>query len=218
MDGKFALDAILTKAFFENNQALAKLQVEESGRTVASLQGHIAGYKELVKIISEEFIVSPGWCSVAQDNAQEDIVLPDMSDEAMAELNADAMNLIKNSESWGKVLSRVQDVTNRLKDQLFTNGHSTRDIDLAQGHYHDMTIYESFFKAIDNEIVRREGAKKEKEGELPFDSDGPAGDPGTPSMGTLRIEAPKEKVSDNEDDEEEVSGNGGLYEKMFEEA
>lgn len=190
MDGNFALDEILTKAFHENNVDLAKLQVEENSRNVASLQGHIAGYKELVKIISEEFTVSPGWCAVAQDSAEADIVLPDMSDEAIAELSADAMNLIKNSEAWGKVLSRIEEKTTTLKDRLFFDGHSTRDLDLAQGHYHGMTIYEAFFKAIDNEVERREKAKKDRDGELPFDGDGPAGEPGTmPEV--LCIEAPK---------------------------
>lgn len=207
MDGNFAIDAILTKAFHENNMDLAKLQVEDNGRNVASLQGHIAGYKELVKIISDEFLVSPGWCAIAQDSAENDIVLPDMSDEAIAELNADAMNLIKNSEAWGKVMSRIDDVTKNLKDHLFTDGHSTRDLDLAQGHYHGMTIYEAFFKAIDNEMARREKAKKDKEGELPFDGDGPAGEPGVPSA-QLYIDAPKpiEEEEAGEAEEEAIEG------------
>lgn len=206
MDGKFALDAILTKAFHENNVDLAKLQVEDNGRSVASLQGHIAGYKELVRIISDEFIVSPGWCTIAQDSADEDLVLADMSDEAIAELNADAMNLIKNSEQWDKVLRRIEEKTIELKDRLFKDGHSTRDLDLAQGHYYGMTIYEAFFKAIDNEMERRERAKKDKEGELPFDGDGPAGEAGVPNPKPLAIAAP-EPIEEEEGVEEAEAVN-----------
>lgn len=191
MNGQFALDAILTKAFHENFVDLAKLQVEENGRNVASLQGHIAGYKELVRIISEEFVVSPGWLNVAQDSSENDIVLPDYTDEAIDELHEDAKNLIENSEAWRKVVSRIADKTSSLKDDLFSKGHSTRDIDIAQGHYYGMTIYESFFDAIKNEIERREAARKEKESELPFDEDGPAGEPGIPSA-QLRISGPEE--------------------------
>lgn len=198
MDGQYALDQIITKAFHENKVDLGKLQVEENSRNVASLQGHIAGYKELVRIISEEFVVSPGWIGTAEINSDRDVVLPDLSDEALAELFADAKNMIENSPAWGKVLSRITDKTAELKDDLFFKGHSTRDIDISQGHYYGMTIYESFFKAIDNEVELREKAKKDKEEELPFDGDGLAGEPGVPSAqlkdtrhaGQLSIEAP----------------------------
>lgn len=184
MDGNFALDAIITKAYHELGEDLAKLQVEDGGREVASLQGHIAGYKELVKIISEEFPVSPGWLGAVEMNAKNEEDLSEMTDEAIAELSADAMNLIENSESWGKVLLKIDSKTSELKDTLFFNGHSTRDLDISQGMYHGMTIYEAFFKAIDNEVERREKAKKNKKEELPFDSDGPAGEPGNTEEAT----------------------------------
>lgn len=198
MNGNFALDAILTRAFRENNVDLATLQVEDNGRNVASLQGHIAGYKDLVKIISEEFVVSPGWCSIAQDSAEEDVILADMSDEAMNELCADVKNLIENSEAWERVLRRIEEKTIQLKDQLFTNGHSTRDLDLAQGHYYGMTIYESFFNAIDNEVERREKEKREKKEELPFNEDGPAGEPGVSCANPLQSKALGEELEDEE--------------------
>lgn len=214
MDESYAIDAIISRTYYEKNVALGKLQVEDGGREVASLQGHIAGYKELLQIISDEFIISPGWLMAAELRAEEDVPLCDMSDEALAVLAADAKNLIENSEAWGKVLSKIESKTNQLKNDLFFKGHATRDIDISQGMYHGMTIYEAFFGAIDEEVESREKAKKEKGSELPFDSDGPAGEPGYSSaeLEGTGLE-PSEEDEENEGDGEETTRNVVAFEQ-----
>lgn len=174
------LDLIVRKALFEKQAALDKLEVEESGRVVASLQGHIAGYKQIVLIIAKEFVFIPGYLSILHDNSDKDILIADLEDEELALLAINAKNLI-NSTSWENVMKDVLGRTEELKSFLLFKAEKSRDLDVGQGTYHGMTIYESFFKAIDDEVERREKAKKTKKQELPFDSDGPAGNPGVSS-------------------------------------
>jgi hypothetical protein len=161
MNGQFALDAILTKAFHENSWTWRSSKSRKTGamwrlyrvtsQAIRNSSNHIGRIRSVT-----------GWCAVAQDSSENDIVLPDYTDEAIDELHEDAKNLIENSEAWRKVVSRIADKTSSLKDDLFSKGHSTRDINIAQGHYYGMTIYESFFDAIKNEIERREAQEKKK--------------------------------------------------------
>jgi len=195
------LELIVRRALFEKQQALNKLEIEESGRVVASLQGHIAGYKQIVLIISKEFLFTPGYISMLLDNSEKDFFLSDLDDDSFLEL-AESAKVLIDSELWTNVMEIVQERTEELKSFLLFKAEKSRDLDVGQGTYHGMTVYESFFKAIDNEAERREKEKKGKKEELPFDSDGPAGDPGVSSEELGQMDE-----DESESDEAIATGN-----------
>ena len=177
-----ALDEIVIRAHYERRAAHEKLEIEESGREVASLQGHIAGYKLLVEYIIKSFNLSGVWCALIEDNNDLPLIVPDLSDEFLSELKVSANDLI-DSEVWQNVMNDVILETDRLKNYLLFTAEKSRDLDFCQGKYSGMNLYESLFSEIDTEINRREEDQKKKQEENAgtFDFDGPAGEPGISS-------------------------------------
>jgi len=159
------LNQILIRAFFEKATSITKLQVEENGRQVASLQGHIGGYKFLVMTIATAFGLNGSNCTILEDIGDKPFDLPDVSDEFLAELAASAKFLIEETKEWEEVLKTISAQTESLKEHLLFKADKTRELDICQGQYHGMTIYESFIGEIDKEIERRQEKKDRDERE-----------------------------------------------------
>jgi hypothetical protein len=70
MNGQFALDAILTKAFHENFVDLAKLPSRGKRAQCGVSTGHIAGYKELRQNHIRRIRMYLGVARVAQDSSE----------------------------------------------------------------------------------------------------------------------------------------------------
>ena len=170
MNGQgFALNQIIISAQKEMRDAIDKLQVEEKGREVASLQGHVAGYKEIISIIAGRFHL---FQYELEDNGDEPAKIPDLTDADLEVVSMDAKFLLDRYE-WKEVMERVEANVYQWKNNLFYAGESTRDLDIAQGKYKGQKIYEQFFRAVDNEVERRakEAAEKAKQPSL-FDEGG----------------------------------------------
>lgn len=165
----FALNQIIIMAQKEMRLAIAQLQVEDKGREVASLQGRVAGYKELIGNIAHNFHLTE---LMLEDEGDEPVCIPDMKDEELDIVNYDARNLLAREE-WKAVVERVESNVYAWKNSLFYEGESTRDLDIAQGKYKGQKIYESFFDAVQNEVERRakKAAEKAKQPSL-FDTEG----------------------------------------------
>lgn len=170
MNGQgFALNQIIISAQAEMEDAIARLQVEEKGREVASLQGRVAGYKEIIGIIAAKFHLSQ---IMLEGNGGEPAKIPDLTDEDLEVVNLDMRNLRERQE-WKDVIERVEANVYAWKNSLFYSGESTRDLDIAQGKYKGQGIYEQFFSAVESEVTRRtrEAAEKAKTPSL-FDQGG----------------------------------------------
>jgi len=170
MNGQgFSLNQIIISAQKEMRDAIARLQVEDKGREVASLQGQVAGYKEIINIIAGRFHLSQ---YELEDNGDEPCKIPDLSDADLNVVSADAKFLLERDE-WKEVIERVEANVYQWKNSLFYSGESTRDLDIAQGKYKGQKIYEQYFRSVDNEVERREreAAEKAKQPSL-FDEGG----------------------------------------------
>jgi len=165
----FSINQIIIMAQFEMRQAIAQLQVEEKGREVASLQGRVAGYKELIANIAKNFRLTQ---RDLEDEGDEPCKIPDLNDDDLAMVNED-VNVLLAREEWAAVLERVESNVYSWKNSLFYDGENTRDLDIAQGKYQGQKIYESFFNAVSDEVARRaaEAAEKAKQPSL-FDKEG----------------------------------------------
>jgi hypothetical protein len=165
----FALNQIVIMAQHEMRLAIAQLQVEDKGREVASLQGRVAGYKELVANIAKNFCLTE---SMLEDNGDEPSKIPELTDDDLEVVDYDAKAL-QEREEWKAVMERVESNVYAWKNELFYSGESTRDLDIAQGKYNGQKIYESFFEAVQNEVERRamEAAEKAKQPSL-FNEEG----------------------------------------------
>lgn len=154
----FALNQIIISAQKEMREAIARLQVEDKGREVASLQGKVAGYKEIINIIAGRFHLSQ---FELEDNGDVPQVIPELSDEDLEVVDTDAKVLLLREE-WKEVIERVEANVYAWKNSLFYSGESTRDLDIAQGKHNGQKIYEQFFRAVENEVERRARLAAEK--------------------------------------------------------
>jgi hypothetical protein len=164
------------------------LEVEDGGRVLASLQGHLQGYKDLFRFLSSEF----GLTQVSlEDNGEmetptcavEDMHTEDFrrlglvaDDMTVEELRLDIISL-RSDPRWADLLSKVEERTEQMKTYLIDHAEKSRDLDLNQGERKGMTIYLRMFKAVEDEARHRreERERKEKEkAESLFEDEVPA--------------------------------------------
>jgi hypothetical protein len=164
-----ALGQIIISAQSEMRKAQAQLEVEEKGREVASLQGHIAGYKEIIANDAARFHLSE---FMLEDTGEEPFKIPDLSDDDLETMRMDVETLTAREE-WKEVLSKVELNIDSMKNSLLYCAESTRDLDICQGKYKGQEIFKSFFNSVESEVSRRakEAEKKRKAPSL-FDEKG----------------------------------------------
>lgn len=165
----FALGQIIIRANEEIRMAIAKLEVEESGRDVARLQGNLSGYKKLISAMCAEFHLSQ---IEVEDNGESSVLLADLDDAELDVAQHDAIEL-QNSEEWKAVIARIDAIIEGSKNYLLYSAEKSRDLDLKQGEYKGMMICNDFFSAIENEVKRRRAIAEQKarEPDLPFEDE-----------------------------------------------
>lgn len=167
----FALGQIVIRANEEIRIAIAKLEVEESGRDVARLQGNISGYKKLISAMCGEFHLTQ---VDIEDNGDFSCKLADLTDAELDVAQHDAIEL-QNSEEWKAVIARIDAIIVESKNYLLYCAEKSRDLDLKQGEYKGMMICNDFFSAVNDEVERRKriAEQKAREPDLPFDDETP---------------------------------------------
>jgi hypothetical protein len=192
-----AINELLVRTLAEMKMARAKLEVEESGRAIASLQGHLAGYRTLVDILAAEFHLLQ---FMIDDTGDVPMVLPDL-DEASFEALRHDVETLRISDAWKALEARVEGNKEIYKNYLLFSAEKTRDLDLKQGQYQGQTIYVNFFNAVEEENQRRrreeEKAKKDKAESLDFGDE--AGEkPADPNAEAVESEEVDEEEADEE--------------------
>jgi hypothetical protein len=151
--------------------AHAKLEIEESGREVAALQGQIAGGKDFISDLAAEFFLTQ---SFLDDIGDVSLTLPDASESYLEAIQAD-INELCASEPWKAVLGRIDERTENLKNHLLFAAEKSRDLDLCQARHKAHTEYKAFFEAVKNALERARAKSAEKKEELPFEDEGEKG-------------------------------------------
>ena len=172
----FALNQIIIIAIHRMGACKDDLETEENGRVVASLQGKIAGYKEIISILAAEFSLTQ---AMLDDTGDEPIDIGKADDEEV-DASVASIEALRKTEAWAKVLARVEANIVNLKDFLLFSAEKSRDLDICQGKYEAQTVYKSFFSQVESESSyrqrKREEKQKEKAEHLPFEETLETGD------------------------------------------
>lgn len=165
----FALNQIIIIAIHKMGVCKDDLETEESGRVVASLQGKIAGYKEIINILAAEFSLTQ---SMLDDTGDVPFDIDKAQDEEIDVIGA-SIEALRKRDEWTKVLGRVEENVVALKDFLLFSAEKSRDLDICQGKYAAQTVYKSFFSQVESEVSYRQRKREEKQKEqaehLPFE-------------------------------------------------
>jgi predicted metal-dependent hydrolase len=165
----FAINEIIIRANVETELCQAKLETEESGRVLASLQGYVAGYRKLISFIAAAFHLTETMLENTGDTANE---IPDLDDNRLLLLDL-SIKALKGSDAWAEVQAKVDENIERIKCHLLFGAEKSRDLDIGQGQYKATTFYTYLFDAVEREVGRRkeEAEKKRAEPGLPFDEE-----------------------------------------------
>ena len=125
------INLLLANIARETKICKGQLEVEESGRKVATLQGKITGFKRMVNHLSAEFSITQNQIDSIGD---EPPLIPDLRDHDVHELNTQRVVIEGASDEWKKVIDRIKKDYETLKDDLLYSASSTRDLDLSLIH------------------------------------------------------------------------------------
>jgi hypothetical protein len=135
-----------------------KLENEPSGRVLAYLQGKIPGCKFGLEAIKEIFNLNDEFFG----QIEKPVVLSQLSREEILGVEAD-MEELQKTEEWQKFLSQIQAKADNLKDFLLFKAKKSRDLDVSQGDYTGMVMYQKLFDSIkdnsrfwENSLFKRE--------------------------------------------------------------
>jgi hypothetical protein len=170
-----ALNEIIIRALHEMEDCRMKLEVEESGRTVASLQGQISGHKNLLKFIKDAFSLP---FSMMENTGDIPADLREMEDASLEVLRF-SINALRSNENWKTVLGKIEENIIQLKDHLLFRAEKSRDLDIDQGIFRAETMYGSFFQGVESEYEFRQNKAKQEAAEpsFQFDEKGPGIEP-----------------------------------------
>jgi hypothetical protein len=146
MDG-FTLLQIIAYTNAEIKICKEKLENDSSGRRLAHLQRKIPGCKFSIECLKEQFNLS----AEMVDSSREPCQMADLSWDQLIGAQKD-METIKASDQWAAFLSRIDSKITELKDFLLTESKKSRDMDISQGEYRGMTVYEKVFTAIKENV------------------------------------------------------------------
>ncbi len=167
MSANFALNELIVIINQEVKICKSKLEIEESGREIASLQGHVVGYRKLISWLCANFHFTQDF---VEDKGENPLMIPELTDESLAVLSLEINWLQEISEEWKGVMQRSKENVEALKNELLYSAEKTRDLDHCQGQFKATQIYATFFNSVENEIARRqkEKEKRQKEPEFAF--------------------------------------------------
>jgi hypothetical protein len=136
------------------------LETEEKSKIIAFLQGKIIGYRMLLSLLKEHFLLAP---SFIEDNGEIPIKIEGLSDNEINDLTL-IIEGLQVSDAWGKIIENIVTKEKELESFLLHEAENTRDLFLSQAQYMAMSCYNNLFISIKTEKERREQ-------ELPFDSE-----------------------------------------------
>jgi len=141
----FTLVQIILWLENEINLCRLKLENEPSGRVLAHLQGKIPGCKFGLEAMKEIFNLNEDYFG----SGEKPIDLSMFSQEQLLGVEQD-MEELQKTEAWQQFLNRVQTKAEELKDHLLFKATKSRDLDISQGEYNGMVMYQKLFDAIDD--------------------------------------------------------------------
>ncbi len=153
-----AIDQIITIANSEMRTARERLEVEESGREVASLQGKIKGFNILLGHMCAELDLTQ---VAIEDLGDRPLYMSELTDEQLDVIEQDVAAL-KADLRWVAVLARIEADIEALKNHLLFTAEKSRDLDLSQGQYKAEEVYKRLFNQVENEGKRRKKEREEK--------------------------------------------------------
>jgi len=201
---------ILTAVYDRMRYCKNKLEIEESGKFIANLQGKISGYNLLLDQMKKNIPFLD-----FSDTGEEEVVPHDMDD---SELVFISMELLTNRCYWDPIEKFMKYQVAQDKHYLYYDCKKSRDIDVIHGKRDGMLMFKGIFQAIKNEINDRREEEPlfkedlEKEGmdlEL-FDFESDIDPAETPELfedepEKLESEDTGEDPQDQEEPEEEIS-------------
>lgn len=140
-----------------------RLEVEERGPEVASIQGQLVGLKNFLGHMVHAFHLSP---ILLEDTGDIPVKIADLTDEQLVKVNEEAARVQKTDE-WKALLGRIEADIEDIKYHLVYDATQARDLHLGQGTRKGLLEYKALFQAIENEQVRRKELAKEPD--LPFE-------------------------------------------------
>jgi hypothetical protein len=159
-----AINEIVVMAQAEMRSIRARLEVEESGREVASLQGQLCGCKLLVGHICGRFSLRE---QMIEDLGDVPLKVPDLDDATLTDLHAD-IGILREDPRWLEVLLVIKADDEESQRFLLLEAEKSRDLDLRQGQHRAEELYLRLFNSVENETKRRsdEDERRRKEPEL----------------------------------------------------
>lgn len=149
---------VIIRAKSEMKIDKVKLESEEAARTIAELQGSIAGYRLLISFIAAEFHIMEFEILGLPEEPE---MLPDFTDTIIAGLFHE-VTILRVTEEWGTVLARIVAAESDMKDFLLFRASKTHDLFFKQSQQKALHIYESVFNAIEDQQKQREKKAEEK--------------------------------------------------------
>jgi len=172
-------------------KAKVSLETEKKTKEIANFQGEICGLRKLHDNLTDLLGVNIPHMEDAEEDAP---VIEEIATVELKELNKE-LDVLIDSRAWKELLKRVADNKEALKETLFTEGESARELYLAQAQQAGLTIYNNLFNALKDEFERR---KEELELDLdtvPFETQEPTEDTTKKRIPNkqLSLPAPKRK-------------------------
>ena len=140
-----------------------RLEVEERGPEVASIQGQIVGLKNFLGHMAHAFNLSP---LIMIDTEDRPVAVADLTDEQLLKA-IDEAEKIQKTDQWKVLLSYIDQDIEEIKEHLIYEATQSRDLHLGQGTRKGLLEYKALFGAIENEQTRRKDLAREPD--LPFE-------------------------------------------------
>jgi hypothetical protein len=154
-----AINYLIVKSNMDERKYKGDLEIEESGRVLANLQGKVSGHRKFIAFLTDRFNLSP---HVTQDSGESESI-EDFDDPHLYALQISIADM-QSRQEWRYFINDVDTEISILKNNLLYSAEKSRDLDIAQGTYQGLTFYNEAIRNVTREIERREEkAKKERE-------------------------------------------------------
>lgn len=140
-----------------------RLEVEERGPEVASIQGQLVGLKNFLGHMVHAFHLS---AILLEDTGDIPVKVADITDDQLVKALHEAER-IQKTEEWKSLLGRIEADIEDIKHHLVYDATQARELHLGQGTRKGLLDYKEFFTSLYNEQSRRKELAMEPD--LPFE-------------------------------------------------
>lgn len=138
---------VLTAVYSRMRADKAKLEHEESGRVIATLQGRISGYNLLLEQMKEHIPFL-----TYEDTGEEEVNPHDMEDRDLVMLS---IGLLTDRVYWTPIEKHMKYEVAQDKHYLYYKADKGRALDVTHGKRDGMLMFKGIFEAIKSEIESR---------------------------------------------------------------